>query len=239
MDKVLVRKAMEAAWAWDDLLAAPIVGAPAANWRTIALLQMNASDSPGRDKQLEDDEADCVRRARGGDSKAFDTLIARYAPRLYTHIYRMVGQREEAEDLVQETFLRAYRYFASYDRARPFRTWIYAIATNTALNAIRARKRGGTAVSLDDEDREGASPERAAIGPDARESAAIGDLNAQLAAAVRRLPALPAALVHMHYFEGMAIREAAEACGMTEATAKVALHRARKRLREWLVKEKS
>ncbi|GMV99437.1 MAG: RNA polymerase sigma24 factor [Candidatus Hydrogenedentota bacterium] len=228
MDKVFVRKAMAAAWAWDGLLPTPLVGVREP-------LPMKSIESPDASITTSDEDADCARRACGGDSAAFDLLIARYAPRMYTHIYRMIGHREEAEDLVQETFLRAYRYLGSYDPSRSFRTWIYAIATNVSFNAIRSRKRGGLAFSLDDDERENSWQEPAATLADGRELADRRDLNTQITAAVRRLPAQSAALVHMHYFEGMAIRDAAEACGISEAAAKVALHRARRKLREWLV----
>ncbi len=174
-------------------------------------------------------EAECAARALAGERYAFDRIVDAYAARIYTHVYRMMRNREEAEDVVQETFLRAYRHLERFDRARPFRNWLYTIATNLALNALRARQRRGQSVSLDfDEDALTVD----ARTEDASETASRSDLGARLARAVGRLPAQPAALVHLHYMEGMTIREAAETLKMTEDAAKVALHRARKRLRE-------
>ena len=192
-------------------------------------------DAVGGDTQARQTDAawetECAARALAGDRGAFDRLVDVYAARLYTHVYRMVRNREEAEDVVQDAFLRAYRGLDRYDRGRPFRNWLYAIATNLALNALRARQRRGTVVALDFDD---AALELHARTDDTRERAARGDMAARLARAVGQLPPRPAALVHLHYIEGMTICEAADTLGMSEEAAKVAIHRARKRLREWL-----
>lgn len=179
-------------------------------------------------------EAECVARVLSGERGAFDALVDAYTARIYTHVYRMTRNREEAEDVVQETFLRAYRNLGSFDRARPFRNWLYTIATNLALNAIRSRQRRGCGIALDFDDVMDAVHTQA---EDARDLAARGELSDRLARAVSLLPAQPAALVHLHYMEGMTIREAADTLNMNEEAAKVALHRARKRLRELLDKE--
>lgn len=176
-------------------------------------------------------ESECAARALAGECGAFDRLVDAYTARVYTHVYRMVRSREEAEDVVQETFLRAYRGLDRYDRARPFRNWLYAIATNLALNALRARQRRGEWAPLDFDEAPMTFGPRA---DDARDAVARSDRAERLGRAVAQLPAQPAALVHLHYMEGMTVREAAETLAMTEDAAKVALHRARKRLRELL-----
>ena len=173
-------------------------------------------------------ESECVARVLSGDRAAFDRLVDSYTARIYTHAFRMTRNREEAEDVVQETFLRAYRKLASFDRFRPFRNWLYTIATNLALNALRARQRRGQSVALDfDSD----TLEINSQLEDARALLMRGDVAGRLAQAIGMLPPQPAALVHLHYMEGMSIREAADTLKMTEDAAKVALHRARKRLR--------
>jgi len=179
-------------------------------------------------------ESDCAARAVAGNHEAFEKLVSVYGSRIYTHVFRMLHNREEAEDVVQEAFLRAYRNLATYDRARPFRNWLYTIASNLALNAIRARQRRGAAIALDFD----ADPaEVAATDTAADELAARGDLGVRIARALQFLPPQPAALVHLHYMEGMTIREAADMLDMREDAAKVALHRARKRLRGLLKDE--
>jgi RNA polymerase sigma-70 factor (ECF subfamily) len=76
-----------------------------------------------------------------GDPRAFGLIVARYQVRLLNFVYRMIGDRERAEDLVQEAFLRVYRHLDRFDRARKFSTWIYTIASNLAKNELRNRSR--------------------------------------------------------------------------------------------------
>ena len=72
-----------------------------------------------------------------GDPLAFGQIVTRYQVRLLNFIYRMIGDRARAEDLVQETFLRVYRHLGRFDRSRKFSTWIYTIASNLAKNELR------------------------------------------------------------------------------------------------------
>lgn len=179
-------------------------------------------------------EPECVARAISGEHAAFEKLVDAYTARVYSHAYRMLRNREEAEDIVQETFLRVYRNLNAFEQRRPFRNWLYTITTNLALNALRSRQRRGQVVALDFDDAEVVS-----LAPitNIRDTIALEDLAERLANAISLLPAQPAALVHLHYIEGMTIREAAEVLNMREEAAKVALHRARKRLRENLLNE--
>lgn len=72
-----------------------------------------------------------------GDPRAFGEIVARYQARLLNFVYRMIGDRARAEDLVQEAFLRVYRHLGRFDRSRKFSTWIYTIASNLAKNELR------------------------------------------------------------------------------------------------------
>jgi len=76
-----------------------------------------------------------------GQTRAFDALVDRYQGRLLNFIYRTVGDRERAEDLVQEVFIRVHRHLARFDRSKKFSTWIYTIASNLAKNELRNRSR--------------------------------------------------------------------------------------------------
>ena len=188
---------------------------------------------PGPSKDLAS-----IARARAGDPEAFAYLVDEYSGRIYTHLYRLVRNREEAEDLTQDAFLRAFQNLSRFDGSRPFRNWLYTVATNVGLNALRSRRRRGWPVRLDAET-EG-YPLRgrlAARDEDGRQRAERGELRERLAVALKRLPARSALLMHLHYYEGMSIREAAEIAGLREGAAKVALHRARKSLREWLLED--
>ena len=76
-----------------------------------------------------------------GETRSFDVLVERYQARLLNFVYRIVGDRERAEDLVQEVFVRVYRHLGRFDRSKKFSTWIYTIASNLAKNELRNRSR--------------------------------------------------------------------------------------------------
>jgi RNA polymerase sigma-70 factor (ECF subfamily) len=87
------------------------------------------------------DDAELVTTFLKGTERAFDILVERYQARLLNFIYRTVGDRERAEDLVQEVFVRVYRHLGRFDRSKKFSTWIYTIASNLAKNELRNRSR--------------------------------------------------------------------------------------------------
>ncbi len=87
------------------------------------------------------DDSGVVNAFLAGEERAFQELVERYQVRLLNFIYRTIGDRERAEDLVQEVFIRVYRHLHRFDRAKKFSTWIYTIASNLAKNEIRDRSR--------------------------------------------------------------------------------------------------
>src|SRR6202011_1129958 len=92
--------------------------------------------------QMDATEAAAVlARARQGDSDAFRVLVERHSRSVFRLAFRMTGNEQDAEDLVQETFLRAYRQLGRFDGRAGFSTWLYRIAANCSLDLIRARKR--------------------------------------------------------------------------------------------------
>ena len=82
-----------------------------------------------------------IARVRSGDADAYEALVERHGRALFRLAYRMTGNEQDAEDVVQESFLRAYRQLASFDERASFATWLYRIATNCSLDLMRARKR--------------------------------------------------------------------------------------------------
>lgn len=90
---------------------------------------------------MEDADAAAIGIAKAGDSDGFRTLVQRHSRGVFRLAYRMTGNEFDAEDVVQETFLRAYRQLDQYESRSSFSTWIYRIATNYALDLIRSRKR--------------------------------------------------------------------------------------------------
>src|SRR3979411_313479 len=87
------------------------------------------------------DDAEVVTSFLGGVERAFQELVERYQTRLLNFIYRTIGDREKAEDLVQEVFIRVYRHLHRFDRSKKFSTWVYTIASNLAKNELRNRSR--------------------------------------------------------------------------------------------------
>src|SRR5687768_12111223 len=90
---------------------------------------------------MEDADVVAIERAKAGDSDGFRTLVQRHSRSVFRLAYRMTGNEFDAEDVVQEAFLRAYRQLDNYESRSSFSTWIYKIASNYALDLIRSRKR--------------------------------------------------------------------------------------------------
>jgi RNA polymerase sigma-70 factor (ECF subfamily) len=97
--------------------------------------------SAARERLRELDDSGVVSAFLEGEQRAFDELVNRYQNRLLNFVYRTTGDRERAEDLVQEVFVRVYRHIHRFDRSRKFSTWIYTIASNLAKNELRNRSR--------------------------------------------------------------------------------------------------
>ena len=202
-------------------------------WCITAFMSPSDSDAHSLDTidtRVPQWEGACIAQLDQGKPEAFNPLVHFYSARIYAHLYRMTGNREEAEDLTQETFVRAYRKINHYDRSRPFRNWLYTIATNIGRNAARAR--GRRIPSVKEDTTVEISDTRATALSEQHE------LKDQVAQAVNQLPDPLPLLIQLHYQEGFTIREAAQVLGMKESAAKVALHRARKTLRTMLTKEK-
>ncbi|HEX3157802.1 MAG TPA: sigma-70 family RNA polymerase sigma factor [Gemmatimonadaceae bacterium] len=87
------------------------------------------------------DDSAVVTAFLGGEERAFQELVERYQTRLLNFVFRTIGDREKAEDLVQEVFIRVYRHLHRFDRSKKFSTWIYTIASNLAKNELRNRSR--------------------------------------------------------------------------------------------------
>ena len=94
-----------------------------------------------RRKLHEMGDSEVVQAYLDGDERAFGELVGRYDVRLVNFVYRTVGDRERAQDLVQETFVRVYRHLHRFDQSKKFSTWIYTIASNLAKNELRNRSR--------------------------------------------------------------------------------------------------
>lgn len=107
----------------------------------VALKMSTASGAAVREQLRRLDDSGVVNAFLEGEERAFQEMVERYQTRLLNFVYRTIGDRERAEDLVQEVFIRVYRHIHRFDRSKKFSTWIYTIASNLAKNELRNRSR--------------------------------------------------------------------------------------------------
>jgi RNA polymerase sigma-70 factor (ECF subfamily) len=185
------------------------------------------------------DEELLRRYRRHGDRRAFEQLVRRYEGELYSYLRRYLSDAAMAEDAFQATFLQVHLKCDQFDEARPFRPWLYTIATNQAIDAGRRNKRHRM-VSLDRQNRRGTSDAgsllemSASEGPGpvaALESSERRDLVRQ---AVADLPETLKSAVMLIYYQGLKYREAADVLDIPVGTVKSRLHAAVNKLNEIL-----
>jgi len=174
-------------------------------------------------------DADLVAAALAGDAGAFEGLMRRYNQRLYRLARSIVGEPAEAEDVVQETFVRAWTRLGTWEGRASFSTWLCKIAVHEAL--ARARKSRRFAALPDPEAAAAASPGPSRPAEDPERDAATGELRRTLEAAVDALPESLRAVFALREVEGLSTAETAEALGLSVPNVKVRLHRARAALR--------
>ncbi len=184
-----------------------------------------------------DPDADLVRRARDGDYTAFEELVSRHERRVYASARRITGRTEDAEDVVQETFLSAMKALPHFRGEALFSTWLTRIATNHSLKVLRKR-RGLPTVPLAEETGDDAAVQRPEyIAPWAEDPAVAAtrpETQALLDAALAALPENLRSVFLLRDVDGLSTAETAEALGLTPANVKVRLLRARLALRERL-----
>jgi RNA polymerase sigma-70 factor (ECF subfamily) len=163
-------------------------------------------------------------RAQEGDQRAYDDLLRLIAGEARGFVGRRVGWADWTEDVVQEVLLTVHRARRTYDPARPFGPWFYAIVNSRMVDALRARRRVTTR-EVPDEEVLAAQP-----APDAR-GAPAGDVKEALARAVAGLPRVQREVVSLMKYEDLSVREVAARLGMTEAAVKATAHRGYKGLR--------
>src|SRR5438105_15826477 len=110
----------------------------------MANIAMKRAPLPGsatRERLRAQDDGSVVAAFLGGEERAFQEIVERYQTRLLNFIYRTIGDRDRAEDLVQEVFIRVHRHLHRFDQSKKFSTWAYTIASNLAKNELRNRSR--------------------------------------------------------------------------------------------------
>jgi RNA polymerase sigma-70 factor (ECF subfamily) len=171
-------------------------------------------------------DAALVRRVRDGDTAAFDEIVKAYMRPVFQVAYRVVGHREDAEDLVQDCFLAAFQYLDSYDVDRPFGPWITRIVLNRGANLRRSRARRAT------------EPETDAVSPapSALDETTRAEARAKLEEVMATLNERQRTIVTMFDVDGMTSTEIGERLELAPGTVRWHLHEARRVLRAALAR---
>lgn len=182
------------------------------------------------------DEGVVVAAARNGDRAAFAELVKLYQRRAYAAAYGIVGNRDDAMDLAQDAFVRAYRAMHRFDPAMPFYPWLHQIIRNTCLNHLKRRKRRGEQ-SLDAMMEQGYDALEEGRGPEG--DAELRDLKGQLGRALERLTPDQQEIIRLRHLMDLSYAEIAETLGIPSGTVMSRLHAARKNLKEAIERDAS
>jgi RNA polymerase sigma factor RpoE len=173
-----------------------------------------------------------VNRAKKDDSAAYDDLIRRYQERIYATVYHMTSNHEDANDITQETFVKAYRALKSFKGDSSFYTWIYRIAVNRTINFLKARK-NKYHMSLDDLDFHAENdPDLVALISDKtpRRDLNLSELQEKLNEAMQKLSETHRMVVTLHDVQGLSHDEIAKIIGCNVGTVRSRLFYARQQL---------
>ena len=187
---------------------------------TIPAFQRPAEEMAAAAGGCESDEAALVREAVAGDGPSFDRIVRIHSPRVFRFLCQMTRQRQDAEDLTQQTFIKAFHNLGRYDARRPIINWLLTIARNCALNHFRSAKKW---VEI---------PEETAS--DALSPSGMAEQNEQTASLWERARTFLSQgqfeVLWLRFAEGLSTRETAELMGLTQTHVKVLIFRARQKL---------
>jgi RNA polymerase sigma-70 factor, ECF subfamily len=171
-----------------------------------------------------------VALARDGDSDAFRTLVERHSRAVYRLAHRMTGSPQDAEDVVQETFLKAYRQLGRFESRANFGTWVHRIAVNCAIDLIRSRAH--REAGHDTTDHEHAAEERLSAAAASPERLMLSaEVQDRVNAAMLALSRMERAAFVLRHFEGRSIDEISRALGLKTNATKHSIFRAVKKMR--------
>jgi RNA polymerase sigma-70 factor (ECF subfamily) len=178
------------------------------------------------------EDSQIVRQVLRGKREMFGLLLERYQKPIFNFIYRFYGNHDLAQELTQETFLRAYQFLKSYDPGRKFSTWLYTVAKNLCIDELKKRK-AAREVPLDDAigfvEKKGADggPEM-----DQQQQAIRREEDFKLLEALQELPSSARTVLLLHYFQGLSYQEIGETLSLPVSTVKIRIFRAKKALLE-------
>lgn len=187
---------------------------------------------PDKPEQIHD--AELIRRCLANDQTAYGQLLARYRRQVLALVWRMVSDREEAQDLAQEAFIRAFRSLHTFDQTRSFPAWLFRITSNLCVDHYRKRKLDTVSLVQGNDDGEERTIDLKSedVGPD--EEYADRQGAERLDHLIRTLPAPYRIVVLLRHQSDMAYEEIAAALSLPLGTVKARLHRAHKMLKDKL-----
>ena len=180
--------------------------------------------------QMQLDDAAAVAQARDGDQDAFRVLVDRHSRSIYRLAYRMTGRAEDAEDVVQEAFVRAYRQLSRFEARSNFATWLYRITFNCAVDYMRARPRREAAGAQDRLDQ----MSEPTPGPTMDDLVYAGEIGERVQTALGGLSEQERAAFLMRHYQGCSIEEISQALDLRTNAAKHSIFRAVRKMREAL-----
>ncbi|HKT78838.1 MAG TPA: RNA polymerase sigma factor [Vicinamibacterales bacterium] len=176
------------------------------------------------------DRATVLARAQGGDSEAFQALVEEHSRRVFQLAYRITGNEHDAEDVVQESFLRAYRQLSHFEQRANFGTWLYRIVANCAVDSLRTRRSRGDhqvhALVVDEVIQAQPTP-----GPGPERLAESAEIQRRVSAAMDELTPVERAAFTLRHYEGRSIDEICRTLNLKTSAAKHSVFRAVKKLR--------
>ncbi len=172
-------------------------------------------------------------RACSGDLSAYEELVNRYKNSVFAIVYRMVGQYQEAEDITQEVFISVYEKLYQFDTSKRFSPWLYRIATNASISALRRKKK---VVMLNFDETYAQSPDPAPDEFNPEHAYERQELREEIQKAIAELPESYRVVIALRYQSDLNNQEIADILGVSKENVEVKVHRARKALRRILQK---
>jgi len=176
-----------------------------------------------------------VARAKTGDADAFRVLVERHSRPLFRLAYRMTGNEQDAEDVVQDSLLRAYRQLKNFDQRATFRTWLYRITVNCSIDLVRSRKRRLENLAADaDPDLDDPIQSLPETAPTPDRLAMSSEARGRIEKAMQKLSVSERTAFVLRHFEGMCIDDVSRVLGCEPGAAKHSVFRAVRKLRRAL-----
>ena len=179
-------------------------------------------------------DAAAVALARDGDSEAFRALVERHSRAVFRLAHRMTGNPSDAEDVVQETFLKAYKQLSRFESRANFSTWLHRIAVNCSIDLIRARPHREASHDAVDLEQFGAAEAADAGRPSPERLMLSSEVQARITDAMAGLSQMERAAFVLRHFEGQSIDEISRALGLKTNATKHSIFRAVKKMRHAL-----